>query len=334
MKAIVCTRYGSPDVLKFQEVETPTPDENEVLVEVRAASVNAGDWHLMRADPFLIRLMFGLFKPKHRILGSDLAGRVKAVGSRVTRFREGDEVFGETSSSGFGAFAEYVAVPEHALVRKPEHLAFEEVAAVPVATLTALQGLRDHGRVQPGDKVLISGASGGVGAFAVQLAKAFGAEVTGVCSTNKVDMVHSLGADFVIDYKEEDFTQNGERYDLILGVGGYHSLFAYKRALRPGGRYVMTGGEMKQMFEAMLIGPWLSMFGRKKLGNFIVKANREDLNTIREMLETRTLSPAIDRCYSLRKVPEAIRYLEAGRAAGKVVIRIEPVRKSEANLTR
>lgn len=334
MKAIVCARYGSPDVLKFQEVETPTPDENEVLVEVRAASVNAGDWHLMRADPFLIRLMFGLFKPKHQILGSDLAGRVKAVGSRVTRFSVGDEVFGETSSSGFGAFAEYVAVPEHALVRKPEHLAFEEVAAVPLAALTALQGLRDHGRIKKGDRVLISGASGGVGAFAVQLAKAFGAEVTGVCSTSKVDMVRSLGADFVIDYKEEDFTQNGERYDLILGVGGYHSLFAYKRALRPGGRYVMTGGKMKQMFEAMLIGPWLSIFGRKKLGNFIVKPNREDLTTIREMLETRTLSPAIDRCYALRKVPEAIRYLEAGRAAGKVVIRIEPVRKSEANLTR
>ncbi len=249
MKAMVITKYGPPDVLELQEVAKPAPKDDEVLIKVRAASVNAGDWHLMRADPFLVRLMYGLSKPNIKILGSDVAGQVEAVGQNVTQFSLGDEVFGDLSESGLGAFAEYVCAPEHALALKPATLTFEEAAATPLAAVTALQGLRDHGHIRAGHKVLINGASGGVGTFAVQLAKHFGTEVTGVCSTKKAEMVRSLGADHVIDYIKEDFTQKGERYDLILGIGGYHALTEYKRALHPEGRYVMTGGATKQMFQ-------------------------------------------------------------------------------------
>ena len=323
MKVIVQTKYGSPDVLKLSEVTKPTPKDNEVLIKVHAASVNAGDWHLMRADPFLIRLMYGLTKPKHPTLGSDVAGIVEAVGKNVIQFKPRDGVFGDISTSGLGAFAEYVAVPETTLVLKPDNLTFEQVAAVPVAAVTALQGLRDHGKIQPGQKVLINGASGGVGTFAVQLAKAFGADVTGVCSASKMDLVRSLGADHVIDYTQEDFTQNGQPYDLILGVGGFHPLAAYKRTLSSGGRFVMTGGETKQMFQTMLLGPWMSMRGNKKLMNYLAKPNQKDLRFIKELLESGKLTPAIDRCYPLAEVPEAIRYLESGRAKGKVVISLK-----------
>ena len=220
MKAIVTEQYGSPDVLRLKEVAKPTPEDDEVLVKVHAASVNAGDWHLMRADPFLIRLMYGLRKPSRPILGSDVAGRVEAVGQSVTQFQPGDEVFGDLSNSGFGAFAEYVSAAESALIHKPARLSFAQAAAVPLAAVTALQALRDKGQLQAGQTVLISGASGGVGSYAVQIAKALGAEVTGVCSTAKVEMVRSLGADHVIDYTREDFTQSGQQYDLILAVGG------------------------------------------------------------------------------------------------------------------
>src|SRR6266571_7120401 len=239
MKAIVYHTYGSPDVLKLKEVAKPTPKDDEVLIKVYAAAANAGDWHLLRGVPFLVRLVSGVLKPKNTILGADIAGRVEAVGRNVTQFQPDDEVFGDLSGCGFGGFAEYVCARENALALKPANLSFEEAAAVPSAGVTALQGLREKGQIQPGQKVLINGASGGVGTFAVQLAKSFGAEVTGVCSTRNVDMVRSLGADQVIDYTQADFTKNGQRYDFIFAVNGYHSIFDYKRALSPKGVYVM-----------------------------------------------------------------------------------------------
>jgi NADPH:quinone reductase-like Zn-dependent oxidoreductase len=320
MKAIVHTKYGPPDVLELKEVEKPTPQDNEVLVQVHAASVNAADWHLLRGKPFLLRLMgFGLLKPKHQILGSDMAGRVEAVGRNVKQFQPGDEVFGNMQ----GGFAEYICTREDALVLKPANISFEEAAAVPLAAVTALQGLRDKGQIQPGQKVLIQGASGGVGTFAVQIAKAFGAEVTGVCSTRNVDMVRSLGADHVIDYTQEDFTHNGQRYDLILATNGYHPIFAYRRALRPKGTYVMTGGSNAQMFQAMLLGPWISMTGRKKMGNMLAKFNQKDLVVMKELLKAGKVVPVIERRYPLGETAEAIRYLEEGHVKGKEVITVE-----------
>src|SRR5437763_3376870 len=324
MKAIVYTQYGSPDVLQLKEVAKPTPQDNEVLVKVHAASVNAGDWHLLRAKPFLMRLMgFGLLKPKNTILGSDIAGRVEAVGRNVKQFQSGDEVFGNTAKYGFGGFAEYVSVPENALVLKPTNISFEEAAAVPQASLVALQGLRAKGQIQPGQKVLIHGAGGGVGTFAVQIAKSFGAEVTGVCSTRNVDMARSIGADQVIDYTQEDFTQNGQGYDLILAANGYHPISDYKRALRPKGTYVMTGGSTAQVFQAMLLGPLISMTGSKKMGNLMAKLNQKDLVFMEELLEGGKVVPVIERRYPLSEVPEAIRYVEEGHAKGKVVITVE-----------
>ena len=258
MKAIVYTKYGSPDVFQLKEVEKPTPKENEVLVKVEATSVNAADWHLLTADIFLVRLNAGLLKPKNTILGCDIAGRVEAVGRDVTKFKPGDSVFGDVFGHNYGGFAEYVTASESDLALKPANLSFEEAAAVPLAAKTALQGLRDLGQIQAGQEVLINGASGGVGTFAVQIAKYFGAEVTAVCSTRNLDMAHTLGADHVIDYTKEDFTQNGHRYDLILAANGYHPISDYKRALSPKGHYVMTGGSMAQFFQVMLRGPRMS----------------------------------------------------------------------------
>ncbi|MEJ7631884.1 MAG: NAD(P)-dependent alcohol dehydrogenase [Rubrobacteraceae bacterium] len=324
MKAIVSTKYGSPDILNFEEVRNPTPKDDEVLVEVHAASTNAADWHTLRADPFLVRLMgFGLLKPKNKILGADIAGRVEAVGRNVTQFQPGDEVFGDLSGCGFGGFAEYVCASEDALALKPANISFKEAAAVPLAAVTALQGLRDKGHIQPGQKVLINGASGGVGTFAVQIAKSFGAEVTGVCSTSKMDMVRSIGADHVIDYTQEDFTKNGQQYDLILAANGYHPISDYKRALSPNGTYVMTGGSGAQMFQAVTLGPIMSMTGSKKMGNSMAKPNKEDLVFMKELLEDGKITLVIDRTYSLSETPEAIRYLEEGHATGKVVITVE-----------
>ncbi len=322
MKAIVCTKYGSPDVLNLEEVEKPAPKDNEVLVKVHAASANAADWHILRADPFLVRLAVGLLKPKYKILGADIAGRVEAVGRNVTQFQPGDEVFGDLSGCGFGGFAEYVCASEDAVALKPVNLPFEKAAAAPLAAVTALQGLRDKGQIQPGQKVLINGASGGVGTFAVQIAKSFGAEVTGVCSTSKVAMVRSIGADQVIDYTQEDFTKNGQRYDLILAANGHHRISAYKRALSPEGTYVMTGGSNTQLFQAMLLGPVMSMVGNKKMGNLLMKPNKADLDFMKELLEAGKITPIIDRTYPLSGVPEAIRYLEEGHAKGKVVISV------------
>jgi len=323
MKAIVNTEYGSPDVLQLKEVEKPTPKDNEVLVKVHAASVNAYDWRLLRAEPFIARLAAGLLKPKNTILGEDIAGRVEAVGGNVKQFQPGDEVFGDIAASGSGGFAEYVCTIENLLVLKPARMTFEEAAAVPMAAITALQGLRDKGQIQPGQKVLINGAGGGVGTFAVQIAKSFGAEVTAVCSTRNVDMVRSLGADHVIDYTQEDFTQNGQCYDLIIAANGYHSLSDYKRALSPNGIYVMLGGSNAQILQALLLGPWMSIRGDKKMGSMTARPNQKDLAIVSELLEAGKVKPVIDRCYPLSEVAEAIRYLEEGHARGKVIITVE-----------
>ena len=318
MKAIVYTEYGTPDVLQLKEVEKPVPKDNEVLVEVKAVSVNAYDWHLLTADIFPMRLMgVGLFIPKNTILGADIAGRVEAVGRNVKQFQPDDEVFGDI---GHGGFAEYVCAPESRLALKPANLSFEEAAAVPMAALTALQGLRDKGQIHPGQKVLINGASGGVGTFAVQIAKSFGADVTAVCSSGKLDLARSLGADLVIDYTKGDFTQNGLQYDLILAVNGYHPISAYTRALTPQGIYVMAGGSMAQIFQAMLLGSWMSKTGGKKMGGVTAKLNQKDLALIKELLEAGKIVPVIDRSYPLSETAEALRYLGEGHARGKVVI--------------
>lgn len=321
MRAVIYTQYGPPDVLKIEEIEKPVPQDKQVLVKMQATSINAGDYRMLRADPFIIRLMAGGFlKPKDPRLGSDVAGWVDSVGENVTQFRPGDEVFG----CGHGAFAEYVLAREAYLALKPANRSFEEAASVPVAALTALQGLRNNGHIQPGQKVLIQGASGGVGTFAVQLAKALGAEVTAVCSPRNLDMVRSIGADHVIDYTREEFTQTRQGYDLIFAVNGYHSLSAYKRALNPQGVYVCAGGTMPQIFEAMLLGPLRSRGGEKKLTSMgIAKVNQEDLITLGELLEAGKITPVIDRTYPLSQIVEAFRYVEEEHAQGKVVITVD-----------
>jgi NADPH:quinone reductase-like Zn-dependent oxidoreductase len=319
MKAIVYTKYGSPDVLRLKDVEKPTPKDDEVLIEIHAASVNAYDWHFLTADIFLIRLMGGgLLKPKNTRLGADIAGRVEAVGKNIKQFQPDDEVFGMVR----GGFAEYTCALENALVLKPSNLAFEEAAAVPMAAITALQGLRDEGQIEAGQKVLINGASGGVGTFALQIAKSFGAEVTAVCSTRNVDQARSLGADHVIDYTQQDFTQSSQRYDLILAANGYHPLSAYKRALTPKGIYVMAGGSMAQIFQSMLMGSWMSETGGRKMGGVSAKRSQKDLAILKELLEAGKVVPVIDRRYTLSKAAEALRYLGEGHARGKVVITI------------
>jgi NADPH:quinone reductase-like Zn-dependent oxidoreductase len=322
VKAIVYTQYGPPDVLELEEIQKPIPKHDEVLIKVHAVSANPLDWHLLRADPFFVRLMGpGLLKPKSKILGADIAGRVEAIGRDVKQFQSNDEVFGAIS---LGGFAEYACARENELVLKPTGMTFEEAAAVPVAALTALQGLRDKGRIQPGQKVLIHGASGGVGTFAVQIAKSFGTEVTGVCSTRNLDMVRSIGADHVIDYTQEDFTQKGQRYDLILAVAGDRSIFAYKSALSPNGTWVLIGSSSAvQMLAGMLLGPLISALGSKKMGAMMTKTNQKDLVFVKELLEAGKVVPVIDRCYTLSEVPEALRYLEEGHAQGKVVITVE-----------
>ena len=318
MKAILLTQYGSPDVLQFKEVEKPVPNDGEILVKIQAASTNPLDWHLMRGAPFLARLAGGLRKPKDPRLGADFAGRVKAVGNNVTQFQPGDEVFGVYT----GSFAEYASVPENRVVLKPTTSSFEEAAAIPVAAITALQGLRDTGHIHSGQKVLVNGASGGVGTFAVQIARSYGTEVTGVCSTRNVDLVRSIGADHVIDYTQEDFTRNGRRYDLIYDAVGNRSVSDYKRALNPEGMCVIAGFQnLPRLFEHMVLGPLRSKTGDKKVGLMgIAKPNQKDLVYVKELVEARKVVPVIDRCYALREVPEALRYLEAGHARGKVVI--------------
>jgi NADPH:quinone reductase-like Zn-dependent oxidoreductase len=321
MKAIVNARYGPPDILELKEVERPSPKDGEVLVKVHAASVNAYDWHLLTADIFLVRLMGGgLFKPKSTILGADIAGTVEAVGGNVTQFQPGDEVFGDISDCGNGGFAEYARASENRLAPKPANHSFEEAAAVPMAAVTALQGLRDEGKLQPGCKTAIQGASGGVGTFAVQLAKTLGAEVTAVCSTRKLDQARSLGADHVIDYTKEDFTQNGQQYNLILGVNGYHSLSDYQRALAPEGVYVMAGGSSKQIIQGFLLAGLAPKRDGKKLVSVSAKPNQEDLLFLKQLLEAGKIVSVVDRCFPLSEAAEALRYLGGGHASGKVVI--------------
>src|SRR5271157_1313405 len=338
MKAAVYTRYGPPDVVQIVDVEMPVPKDNEVLIKVRAASLNPIDGGLMKGNPYSARILFGLRKPKDTRPGRDVAGQVEAVGRNVTQFKPGDEVFGSCISdpqdSGAqvwihcqGAFAEYVCAPESTLVTKPDNVTFEQAASVCVAALTALQGLRDKGHIQPGQRVLINGAAGGVGTFAVQIAKWFGADVTGVCSTRNVDMVRSIGADRVIDYTQEDFTKSGQRYDLILDCVGNHSLSACRRVLNPKGIYIAVGGPS---------GPWmigplasaitaavLSRFASQKLVMVLMRRNKEDLTIMYELMKTGKVTPVIDKHYRLSEVPEAIRYLEEGHARGKVVITLE-----------
>jgi len=318
MKAIIFTEYGPPDVLQLKDVEKPTPKDNEVLIKIHAASANAADWHTMRAEPFLARLANGLLKPKNPRLGADLAGSVEAVGKNVTQFQAGDDVFGELPLDGLGSFAEYICSDEDALALKPVNMTFEQVAAVPLAAFTALQGLRDKGQIKSGQKVLINGASGGVGTFAVQIAKSFGTEVTGVCSTSKLDITRSIGADYVIDYTREDFTKNGKQYDLIFDAVGNRSINDYKRALTPNGICVVAGfTSLTRLFQYMLLGG-------KKVGLMeTAHPDKKDLLFIKELLESGKVVPVIDRVYPLMDVPEAIRYLEEGHATGKVVITVE-----------
>ncbi len=325
MKAIVYSQYGSPDVLHLEEVEKPTPKENEVLVKIHAASANPADWHTMRGEPFLARLVNGFFKPKNPRLGADLAGTVEAVGKNVTQFKVGDSIFGELSLSGMGSFAEYICADENAaLALKPANLTFEEAAAVPLAAFTALQGLRDKGQIKSGQKVLVNGASGGVGTFAVQIAKALGAEVTGVCSTRNLDMVRSIGADHVIDYTREDFTNNGQQYDLIYCAVGNRSITEYKRALSPNGICAIAGfTSLGRLFEHMILGPWRSKSDGQQVGLMeTASPNKKDLLVIKELLESAKIKPVIDKSYPLSETAEAIRYLETSRARGKVVITV------------
>src|SRR5271166_2352437 len=334
MKAIVFHHYGSPDVLHCEEIEKPVPRDNEVVIKVRAASLNPLDGGVMKGKPYTFRLLSGLSKPKVTQAGVDVAGQVEAVGSNVTQFKPGDEVFGVCirypQDSGVkvwisqGAFAEYVCAPESTLAIKPDNVSFEQAASVPVAAFTALQGLRDKGHVQPGQKVLINGAAGGVGTFAVQIAKSFGAHVTGVCSTRNVDMARSIGADRVIDYTHEDFTKLGQRYDLIFDCVGNHSLSELRRVLNPNGICVMVGdltgrgglGIMARLFTALV----LSQFGSQRLVTFLAKPNKKDLAIMHDLMKAGKVTPVIDRRYRLSEVPEAIRYLEEKHARGKVVV--------------
>jgi len=323
MKAIVYYNYGSPYVLKYEEIERPTPADDEVLIRVRAASVNPYDWHFMRGTPYFVRIVAGLRKPKVTRLGVDVAGQVEAGGRNVTQFKPGDEVFGTCH----GAFADYACTSESKLVTKPDNVTFEQAASVPIAALTALQGLRDKGQIQPGQKVLINGAAGGVGTFAVQIAKSFGADVTGVCSTRNVDMVRSIGADHVIDYTQEDFTKSGQHYDLILDSIGNHSLSACRRVLNPKGIYVMVGGPagrwMIGALARVLTALVWSRFVSQKLVMCFARPSRADLTVMQELMKAGKVIPVIDRRYKLSEVPEAIRYLEEGHARGKVVISVE-----------
>ena len=322
MKAIVCTHYGPPEDLKLEEIPKPAPTDDEVLVKVHAASVTFSNLALISGRPFVARLTgLGLIKPATRIPGSDIAGLVEAVGRNAKKFLPGDEVFGDLSVCGRGGLAGYVCAPEHALAKKPANLSFAEAAAVPEASLVALQALRDHGQIKSGQKVLIVGASGGIGTFAIQIAKYFGAEVTGVCSTRNADIVRSLGADHVIDYTKEDFTKTGQQYDLILATAGYRPILDYRRALGPGGIYVATGGAMAQIFEGILLGPFLSI-GGKKMGSMLVEPNR-DLDLMRELIEAGHVKPVIDRCYPLSQTADAFRYYGEGYARGKVVITVD-----------
>ena len=322
MKAIIHETYGSPDVLELRDVETPAASDGQVLVRVRAASANPLDWHFLRGEPYVMRAQFGLRLPKRTNVGNDVAGVVEAVGKDVSRFKPGDEVFGDVN----GSFAEYVAAPEELLESKPANLTFEQAAAVPVAALTALQGLRDKGGIRAGRRVLIIGASGGVGTFAVQIAKTFDAHVTGVCSTRNVDMVRSIGADDVVDYTKEDFTKRGETYDVIFQLAGTASPLACRRALTSKGTLLLSSGEssgrwigpLSRILEALVESPFVG----QQLVPFIAKRSADDLGIVKGLIESGKVTPVIDRTYPMREAADAIRYVEAGHAQGKVVVTV------------
>lgn len=320
LKAIRYYSYGSPDVLQLEDVEMPTPNDDQVLIKVHAASVNSFEHRSIRAEPFLIRTSNGLLKPKNPKLGADIAGTVETVGSNVTQFNVGDEVFGEI---GYGGYAEYVCAPEKNIALKPASVSFEDAAASPMAGLTALQGLR-YGKIQAGQKVLVNGASGGVGTFAVQIAKSYGAEVTGVCSTRNLEMARSIGADHVVDYTTEDFTQNGQQYDLIFDVAANRSVFAYKRALAPKGKYVMAGfSTMSHMLHIVSLGSWLSKTDGQQIGMMgTASVVQEDLITIGELLESKKIVHVIDKVYPLSETAQALRQFEEVHAQGKIVISV------------
>ena len=321
MKAIVYTKYGPPEVLQLKEVEKPTPRDNEALVKVHAASVNDWDWMALNGESFVTRLIHGLLKPKIKILGCDIAGQVEAVGKNVKQFQQGDEVFGDLWECGFGGFAEYVCAPENALALKPASMTFEEAAAIPQAGMLAVQGLRDKGQIQSGQKLLINGAGGGVGTFGVQIAKLYGVEVTGVDSSGKLDMMRSIDFDHVIDYTKEDFTKNGQCYDLILDNKMNRSIFDYMRALSPNGIYVTTGGSIARFFQAFLLGPLISLFSKKSIRIVALKPNK-DLAYMNELFEAGKITSVIDGPYKLSEVPEALRYFGEGNHKGKVVITV------------
>ncbi|WP_067724595.1 NAD(P)-dependent alcohol dehydrogenase [Oceanobacillus damuensis] len=322
MKAIISEKYGTPDTLKLSEVAAPAPKQSQVLVRVHASSVNFGNLVLLTGKPLLARLVFGLRKPKYPIPGGDMAGVVEAIGAGVTQFQVGDEVYGDLSSCGWGAFAEYVVVDEKDVALKPSNLSFAEAAAVPMAATTALQAIRDIAKIKPGQEVLIHGASGGVGTFAVQIAKAYAAKVTAVVSTRNVDIARSLGADHVMDYKKEDLANHDMVYDLIIGVNGDQSISAYKRKLKENGLFVHVGGTEIQMYQTMILGSWFSMIGKKKFTTFLQKANQKDLLVMKELIEQGKVKPVIDRSYSLSEVTEAFQYFEKGHSQGKVIITI------------
>jgi NADPH:quinone reductase-like Zn-dependent oxidoreductase len=321
MKAIVYHKYGSPEVLKLEEVEMPTLTDGQVLVKVHAVSINGSDREGLIGKPLYARFG-GLLRPRNPILGSDIAGRVEKVGRNIRQFQPGDEVFGEVPGY-HGGFAEYVCVPENRLALKPASLTFEQVAAIPQAGVIALQWIRAKGQVQPGQKVLINGAGGGAGTFALQLARLHGAEVTGVDNTGKLDFLLSLGADHVIDYTRDDFTKNGKQYDRILDVVAHRSVFAYQRALRPHGTYFFVGGSVTILFQILLLGPWISRTTGRNIRLLAVQPNRNDMLHITELCESGKIVPVIDRRYPLSEVPEALRYVGEGRAKGKVVITVE-----------
>jgi NADPH:quinone reductase-like Zn-dependent oxidoreductase len=320
VNALVYRRYGGPDVLELADVPEPHPREREVLVRVHAASINGADRVLLRGKPFIIRLGMGFPRPRRPILGFDVAGRVEAVGRHVTQFRPGDHVFG---ASDFGAFAELVCVNEERLLLKPAGVSFEAAAATPTAGYTALQGLRKGG-IAAGQKILIDGASGGVGTFAIQIAKAYGADVTAVCSTRNVETARGLGASRVIDYRHEDFTRDGQRYDLVLAANAYRPLSDYRRVLKSDGAYVMTGGGGIQILEAMLLGAWVSVTSSRSMSNIMAVAKKSDLVVLRDLLEAGKIEPVIDRTVALSEVPDAIRHLEREHARGKVVVNVQP----------
>ena len=322
MKAIVFHRHGSPENLHLEEVDTPAPKDDEVLVKVHVATVNDWDWGILRGKPLANRVMYGLRKPKKvKILGLDIAGKVEAVGKDVTRFKTGDDVFGDLSTSGFGGFAEYVCARESSLTLKPASMAFEQAAAIAHVGVLGLQGLRYKGEVQPGQRVLMNGAGGGLGTLVVQIAKSLGAEVTAVDTGAKLDMLRSLGADHVIDYTKEDFTRNGKQYDLIVDVAAYRSIFDYRRALDRDGIYRVIGGSTPRIMVTMLLGPIISTLGSKKMGVVLHKANK-DMADIIELFEAGNAVPVIDRRYPLSEVPEAVGYFGEAQAQGKIIINI------------